>query len=152
MLTLFFKNKSNVMGYKGFERKLKTICLQSSQGSSPYSTAMNTDKEKNKVENIKQHVFSVAPMMEYTDRHMRRLHRLISAESVLYTEMITTNTLVRCEDPYRYLEADFTEEEPLVLQLGGSCTEGMKKASAMAAKIGYKEININAGCPSEKVR
>eukprot|EP00596_Hydrurales_sp_CCMP1899_P008911 CAMPEP_0119051404 /NCGR_PEP_ID=MMETSP1177-20130426/73030_1 /TAXON_ID=2985 /ORGANISM="Ochromonas sp, Strain CCMP1899" /LENGTH=345 /DNA_ID=CAMNT_0007030591 /DNA_START=381 /DNA_END=1418 /DNA_ORIENTATION=+ len=65
--------------------------------------------------------------------------------------MITTNTLVRTEDPYRYLEADFTEEEPLVLQLGGSCTDGMKKASEMAAKIGYKEININAGCPSEKV-
>jgi hypothetical protein len=115
---IIFKNKSNVMGYKGFEKRFKTICLQSSTSTEAYST-VNSDHQKKKVENIKQHIFSVAPMMEYTDRHMRRLHRLISAESVLYTEMITTNTLMRTEDPHRYLEADFTEEEPLVLQLGG---------------------------------
>jgi tRNA-dihydrouridine synthase A len=103
------------------------------------------------VNNILQHKFSVAPMMEYTDTHMRRLHRMISAESVLYTEMITTNTLVRCDEPARYLEADFPAEEPLVLQLGGSEPASMKKATEISVKYGYREININAGCPSEKV-
>ena len=103
------------------------------------------------VNNIQQHTFSVAPMMEYTDTHMRRLYRMLSAESVLYTEMITTNTLVRCEQPERYLEADFAAEEPLVLQLGGNEPETMKKATEISVKYGYKAVNINAGCPSEKV-
>ena len=66
-------------------------------------------------------------------------------------EMITTNTLVRTSEPERYLEANFGVEEPLVLQLGGSCPSDMRAASAMARKIGFREININAGCPSEKV-
>ena len=83
--------------------------------------------------------------------HMRTLHRMISKEAVLYTEMITTNTLVRTMDPERYLESNFAIEEPLVLQLGGSCPTDMRTASAMAKKIGFQEININAGCPSEKV-
>ena len=65
--------------------------------------------------------------------------------------MITTNTLVRTSEPERYLEANFGVEEPLVLQLGGSCPSDMRAASAMARKIGFREININAGCPSEKV-
>ena len=103
------------------------------------------------VNNIQQHTFSVAPMMEYTDTHMRRLYRMLSAESVLYTEMITTNTLVRCDEPERYLEADFAAEEPLVLQLGGNEPETMKKATEISVKYGYKAVNINAGCPSEKV-
>ena len=65
--------------------------------------------------------------------------------------MITTNTLVRTSEPERYLESNFAVEEPLVLQLGGSCPTDMRTASAMARKIGFQEININAGCPSEKV-
>ena len=85
------------------------------------------------------------------DMHMRTLHRLISKETVLYTEMITTNTLVRTSEPERYLESNFAVEEPLVLQLGGSCPTDMRTASAMARRIGFQEININAGCPSEKV-
>ena len=83
--------------------------------------------------------------------HMRTLHRMISKETVLYTEMITTNTLVRTSEPERYLESNFAIEEPLVLQLGGSCPTDMRTASAMARRIGFQEININAGCPSEKV-
>lgn len=96
--------------------------------------------------------FSAAPMMEYTDAHQRKLMRLISRHSVLYTEMVTTNALVRNEeDPRRFLECDFDVEQPVVLQLGGSDPGQMKKASEIAVKWGYGEININCGCPSEKV-
>lgn len=97
-------------------------------------------------------IFSAAPMMEYTDTHQRKLMRMISRHSVLYTEMVTTNALVRNEeDPLRFLECDFDIEEPLVLQLGGSDPGQMKKASEIAAMWGYNDININCGCPSEKV-
>ena len=67
------------------------------------------------------------------------------------TEMITTNTLVRTNEPERYLESNFNIEDPIVLQLGGSCPTDMRTASAMAKRVGFREININAGCPSEKV-
>ena len=66
------------------------------------------------------HAFSVAPMMEYTDAHQRKMIRLITARSVLYTEMVTANALVRTDNQERFLEADFTKEEPVVLQLAGS--------------------------------
>ena len=65
--------------------------------------------------------------------------------------MITTNTLVRTADPERFLEANFNIEDPIVLQLGGSSPSDMKTASALARQLGFQEININAGCPSEKV-
>ena len=68
-----------------------------------------------------------------------------------FTEMITTNTLVRTNEPERYLESNFNIEDPIVLQLGGSCPTDMRTASAMAKRVGFREININAGCPSEKV-
>jgi tRNA-dihydrouridine synthase A len=121
--------------------------LTASVSTPPVSQPSNNKK----VHNDAQHLFSVAPMMEYTDVHMRHLWRLLSAESVLYTEMITTNTLVRCDDPARYLEANFAHEEPLVLQLGGNEPATMRQATAMAAAYGYQEVNINAGCPSDKV-
>mmetsp|Transcript_3350 Transcript_3350/g.5211 ORF Transcript_3350/g.5211 Transcript_3350/m.5211 type:complete len:528 (+) Transcript_3350:99-1682(+) len=97
------------------------------------------------------HLLSVAPMMDYTDRHQRRLQRLISKQAVLYTEMVTTNAIVRSGDILRFLGADFPAEEPLVLQLGGSDPQQMKTAAKMAWDYGYREININVGCPSEKV-
>ena len=98
-----------------------------------------------RVSNIKQHIFSVAPMMEYTDRHQRTLMRLLSKESILYTEMVTSNALVRGDDPLRFLDADFSIEEPLVLQLGGSDPKQMHQASKIAHDYGYKQININCG-------
>lgn len=98
-----------------------------------------------------QHLFSVAPMMEYTDRHQRYLQRLMSKETVLYTEMVTTNAIIRSGDPIRFLQANLEVEEPVVLQLGGSDPKQMKEASKAAYEYGYKEININIGCPSEKV-
>ena len=100
----------------------------------------------------KPHLFSVAPMMEYTDAHQRFLFRLLSRRAVLYTEMVTTNALVRNEeDPRRFLEADFGVEEPVVLQLGGSDVGQMREAARIAHRYGYREVNINCGCPSEKV-
>lgn len=101
--------------------------------------------------NMYQHVFSVAPMMEYTDRHMRFLMRLISSKSTLYTEMVTANALIRTDEPKRFLEAEFGVENPLVLQLGGACPVQIKEASKIAVRAGYQEINLNVGCPSDKV-
>ena len=91
-------------------------------------------------------------MMEYTDRHQRYLFGLVSEKSVLYTEMVTTNALVHCEpDVHRFLESDFHRPNPLVLQLGGSDPVQMHRASTIAKIFGYSEININCGCPSDKV-
>ena len=104
------------------------------------------------VESKTAELFSVAPMMEYTDRHQRTLFRFLSRHAKLYTEMVTTNALVRNEeDPVRFLDADFGVEGPLVLQLGGSDPGQMRDAARIAYKYGYREMNINCGCPSDKV-
>jgi tRNA-dihydrouridine synthase A len=98
-------------------------------------------------------LFSVAPMMEYTNSHQRKLQRWISSKSVLYTEMVTTNAIIHSDSAKqeRLLEADFSIEDPLVLQLGGSDPKQMQTAAKIAVAYGYKEINLNVGCPSEKV-
>lgn len=98
-----------------------------------------------------EHAFSVAPMMEYTDCHQRKLFRYLSQKAVLYTEMVTANALVRTEEPIRFLEADFTKEDPVVMQLGGSDPTMMADAARIAKQYGYSEFNINCGCPSDKV-
>eukprot|EP01041_Mallomonas_annulata_P001456 gene1456-2802_t len=103
------------------------------------------------VHNINEHIFSVAPMMQYTDRHMRFLMRLITSKAVLYTEMVAANALVRTDEPLRFLEAEMGVENPMVLQLGGADPGQMKEASKIGYNAGYKEININVGCPSDKV-
>jgi len=98
-----------------------------------------------------QHLLSVAPMMDYTDKHQRYLQRLLSKQTVLYTEMVTTMALVRSGNSQRFLRAELDTEDPLVLQLGGSDVAEMKEAAKLAQEYGYKEINLNVGCPSEKV-
>eukprot|EP01031_Cornospumella_fuschlensis_P033536 gene33536-40571_t len=95
--------------------------------------------------------FSVAPMMDYTDMHQRYLVRLLSRQAVLYTEMVTSYALVHSSTPDRFLRATLPFEEPVVLQLGGSDPEYMRKAARLAFDYGYREFNINSGCPSEKV-
>lgn len=90
-------------------------------------------------------------MMEYTDRHFRYFMRLLTRRAVLYTEMVTANALVRTDNPLKFLEADMVFEDPLVLQLGGSDSTQIEKAAKLAADAKYSEININVGCPSEKV-
>ncbi|CAA6801955.1 MAG: tRNA dihydrouridine synthase A [uncultured Thiotrichaceae bacterium] len=94
--------------------------------------------------------FCVAPMLDWTDRHERYFLRLISKHAWLYTEMVTTGALIY-GDTDRYLR--FSEEEhPVALQLGGSDPHDMAHCTGLAADYGYDEVNINVGCPSERVQ
>ncbi len=96
------------------------------------------------------HRLCVAPMMNCTDRHYRYLARLLSEHSLLYTEMMVAGALVH-GDYERLLEFD-SSEHPLALQVGGSHVPDMQRCTEYAAKFGYDEVNINAGCPSNRVQ
>ena len=93
---------------------------------------------------------SVAPMMDYTDRHCRYLLRLVSPGALLYTEMVTAQALAHC-DPEHLLGFD-AAEQPVALQLGGSDPALLARAARMGEERGYVEINLNVGCPSERVQ
>lgn len=93
---------------------------------------------------------SVAPMMDWTDRHCRSIHRLISRHTWLYTEMVTTGALLH-GDVARHL-AFSPEEQPVALQLGGSEPADLAKCAKLGEQWGYDEINLNCGCPSERVQ
>ena len=92
---------------------------------------------------------SIAPMMDWTDRHCRYFYRLISKNVQLYTEMITTKAILR-GDKNRILDFNAIEN-PLVLQLGGSDPKEMAACTLIAQDWGYDEVNINVGCPSDRV-
>ena len=94
--------------------------------------------------------FCVAPMLDCTDRHERYLLRLISNNAVMYTEMITTGALL-FGDTQRFLGFD-PAEHPIALQLGGSEPEAMTKCAELAQQWNYDEVNINVGCPSDRVQ
>jgi len=96
------------------------------------------------------HTFAVAPMMDWTDRHFRYLMRLISRRAVLYTEMVTTGAIIHGPRD-RLLEHD-RKEHPVVLQLGGSEPEELAQCARIGADRGYDEINLNIGCPSDRVK
>jgi tRNA-dihydrouridine synthase A len=93
---------------------------------------------------------SVAPMMDWSDRHCRYLHRLLSRHALLYTEMVTTGALLHGDVP-RHLRFN-AEEHPLALQLGGSEPADLAQCARLGQTWGYDEININCGCPSERVQ
>ena len=93
---------------------------------------------------------SVAPMMDWTDRHCRFFHRLLTQRAHLYTEMVTTGALLH-GDVSRHLDFN-AEEHPLALQLGGSEPVDLALCAKLAAKQGYDEVNLNCGCPSERVQ
>ncbi|MGB3246180.1 MAG: tRNA dihydrouridine(20/20a) synthase DusA, partial [Sulfitobacter sp.] len=93
---------------------------------------------------------SVAPMMDWTDRHCRFLHRQLSAQALLYTEMITAPALVR-GGALHLLDHD-AAEHPVALQLGGSDPDELAEAARLGAEAGYDEINLNVGCPSDRVQ
>ncbi|MGY8791155.1 MAG: tRNA dihydrouridine(20/20a) synthase DusA, partial [Pseudomonadales bacterium] len=97
-----------------------------------------------------QHRFCVAPMMEWTDRHCRYFLRLFSQHTLLYTEMITTGALLH-GDAERFLRFNH-EEQPVALQVGGSDPKELALAAQMGEQAGYNEINLNAGCPSDRVQ
>lgn len=94
--------------------------------------------------------FTVAPMMDWTDRHCRYFHRLLSKNAVLYTEMVTTGALIHAEAD-RFLRYN-REEQPVALQLGGSNATDLAKCTKMAEDYGYNEVNLNVGCPSDRVQ
>ena len=95
--------------------------------------------------------FSVAPMMDWTDRHCRFLHRLLTREALLFTEMVTSAAIVH-GDAERHLRFDRDVEHPVALQLGGSDPVELAAAVRLAEPFGYAEINLNVGCPSDRVQ
>ncbi|CAM3997102.1 tRNA dihydrouridine(20/20a) synthase DusA [Serratia silvae] len=93
--------------------------------------------------------FSIAPMLDWTDRHCRYFHRLLSKETLLYTEMVTTGAIIHGKGDYlAYSE----EEHPVALQLGGSDPAALAHCAKLAEQRGYDEINLNVGCPSDRVQ
>ena len=94
--------------------------------------------------------FCVAPMLDCTDRHARYFLRQISRHAVMYTEMVTTGALIH-GDRSRFLDFD-TAEHPIALQLGGSDPSAMAQCAEFAQEWGYDEVNINVGCPSDRVQ
>ena len=96
------------------------------------------------------HRFSVAPMMDWTDRHCRAFHRLMTRRARLYTEMLTTGAILH-GDRHRLLGYD-ASEHPVALQLGGSDPCDLAAAAKIGEDFGYDEINLNVGCPSDRVK
>ncbi|MGK6316843.1 tRNA dihydrouridine(20/20a) synthase DusA [Neorhizobium sp. DT-125] len=95
-------------------------------------------------------VFAVAPMIDWTDRHCRFLHRQLSARALLYTEMIVADAIIH--GPRERLLSYSPAEHPVALQLGGSDAGKLAEAVRIAADYGYDEINLNVGCPSDRVQ
>ena len=104
--------------------------------------------KKNEIENYR---FSIAPMMDCTDRHFRVLMRQITAKTLLYTEMVVAQSLHYTTNRHKLLDFDLIEH-PISLQLGGDNPNLLAEAAVMAEDWGYDEINLNIGCPSQKVK
>ena len=100
--------------------------------------------------NLKMYQVSVAPMMDWTDRHYRYFIRQITKKTLLYTEMVTTGAIL-FGDKNKHLEFSALEN-PLVLQLGGDNPEQLSECAKIAQNYGYSEVNLNVGCPSERVQ
>ncbi|MFT6734046.1 MAG: tRNA-dihydrouridine synthase A [Polaribacter sp.] len=94
--------------------------------------------------------FTIAPMMDWTDHHCRYFHRLITKQSLLYTEMVTTGAVIN-GDRERLLAYN-QEEYPIALQLGGSDPKALAECAKIGEDYGYDEINLNVGCPSDRVQ
>src|SRR5271167_3983766 len=94
--------------------------------------------------------FSVAPMMDWTDRRCRAFHRILSRRARLYTEMVTADAVVF--GPRERLIGFAADEHPVALQLGGADPARLAEAARTGAEFGYDEINLNCGCPSDRVQ
>ncbi|MCU4357563.1 tRNA dihydrouridine(20/20a) synthase DusA [Acinetobacter ursingii] len=106
--------------------------------------------KSDKIENTKDFRISVAPMMDWTTRDYRFFARLFNPNIVLYTEMVTTGAIIH-GDAKRHLDFN-SQEHPLVLQLGGSNPQDLVTCTKMAEDWGYNEVNLNVGCPSDRVQ
>ncbi len=105
-----------------------------------------TQNNRNKINRL----LSVAPMMDWTDRHCRYFHRLLAPSALLYTEMVTTGAIIHGDED-RFLAYN-PEEHPLALQLGGSDPADLASCARLAEQRGYDEVNLNVGCPSDRVQ
>lgn len=114
----------------------------------------NTEKPGSKPLNSRDSVdrrFSVAPMMDWTTSDYRVFARCITQDTLLYTEMVTTGALLQGNDPERFLR--YAEcEHPIALQLGGADAKALAQCAKLAEQYGYDEVNLNAGCPSDRVQ
>src|SRR6187401_1044964 len=111
---------------------------------------VETGKEWRKVSSCGPWTMSVAPMMDWTDRHCRVFHRLMTRRARLCTEMLTTGAILH-GDRKRLLGFD-SSEHPVALQLGGSDPRDLATAAGIGEDFGYDEINLNVGCPSDRVQ
>ncbi len=100
--------------------------------------------------NYKHNVFAIAPMMDWTDRHCRYFHRQLTKRALLYTEMVVADAVIH--GPRERLLGFDPVEHPVALQLGGSDPLKLAKAAVLGADFGYDEINLNVGCPSDRVQ
>ncbi len=108
-------------------------------------------REDNLTETLREsRRFSVAPMMDWTDRHCRFLHRLLTKRALLFTEMVTSAAIVH--GPRERLLGFDPVEQPVAVQLGGSDPRELAEATRVAAAFGYAEVNLNVGCPSDRVQ
>eukprot|EP01037_Dinobryon_pediforme_P020762 gene20762-21465_t len=116
------------------------------------TSVVNTENQGNQpnVSGFSPSRFSVAPMMDWTDRHCRSFHRLLTRRALLYTEMVTAPAIVH-GDRRRLLEFS-PAEHPVALQIGGSEPDQLAEAARIGAEFGYDEINLNVGCPSDRVQ
>ncbi|MFQ1021909.1 tRNA dihydrouridine(20/20a) synthase DusA [Avibacterium paragallinarum] len=110
---------------------------------------MNQQKSTKKTPHFYRGRFSVAPMLDWTTRHCRYFHRQFSQHALLYTEMVTTGAIIHAK--YDHLEFDLAEN-PVALQLGGSDPDQLQHCARLAEQRGYQEINLNVGCPSDRVQ
>lgn len=119
----------------------------------PNHSLENSKQSMSAPQNLKPksgHRFCVAPMLDCTDRHARYFYRQLSKHSVLYSEMVTTGALIH-GDRDRFLQFH-PDEQPVALQLGGSDPRDLATCAEMARKWGYSEVNLNVGCPSDRVQ
>lgn len=161
LVSLFFEPTGRATTPVGMQRALLAAI-------SPQPTGMNLLKQLERVRNTQpeSHMnprytpvnsrpppsrrFSVAPMMDWTDRHCRYFLRQLSRYAMLYTEMVTTGALIN-GDADRFLRHE-EAEHPLALQLGGSVPGDLAICAKMAEAAGYDEVNLNVGCPSDRVQ
>jgi tRNA-dihydrouridine synthase A len=139
--------QSTTLLYHG--RRNEAKCAENGTTSENAKTEQLIDNIKNAKES-RSHRFCIAPMMEWTDRHCRFFHRLLTRRARIYTEMITTGAVLH-GNRARLLAYD-PAEHPLALQLGGSDPHALAQSAQIAADFGYDEINLNAGCPSDRVQ
>ncbi len=131
------------------DRKNSAKSFLMTPNENPENTGLQPDLPRNQRATEGMRV-SVAPMMDWTDRHCRYLHRLLSRHALLYTEMVTTGALMHGDVP-RHLRFN-AQEHPVALQLGGSESADLAHCAKLGEEWGYDEINLNCGCPSERVQ